>query len=1100
MVDVFVSYAREDLNRAQPIVNAIIDQGWDVWWDRDLSAGPRFDESIEQALDNAKLVIVLWSLKSVTSDWVKTEANEALDRGVLLPVLLDEVRLPLAFRRSQCIDLTSNRTSDLTTDSLNGLLDEITVRLTATVPEDGFVGRSDELGMLQKAVDNAIAGHGNLSLVAGEPGIGKTRLLQALEIRLDKAAINVHWGFSYEDVGLPPYFAWTQIIRECLETVESDLRQELLERWGGYLKLLLPELNPELQAKDTSAESLENMDQSRMQLFVAIAQFLFAVSSRRPLLLFFDNAHLLDEASIKLLEFITPQLRGKSIAVIATYRDTDIDRSHPLFFSLARLTQQPDSYRVSLAGLTAEEVGALCTQIAPQAVEKDMDLLLHVQERAEGNPLFVTELTQMISGTISAETRVPERIREVIAERLHRLDNDVDKALGVAAVIGRRFSAPDVASLLGERQLELVLDWLDIAQEAGFVDFTQGVGHEYRFRHELVRQSLYNEHSSARRIVLHRDLAEIFKARGEPETDNNISKLAHHLYEAGLGGNLEEAIQACQRAGEQANQVFAFAEAARQFKRALELLSLAATPEPGQKSELLLAQGNAEYSLGDTASARSSLLSACITAARSEQWHPLARALIIFREVGQMSDEVHRVCLPLHEQALEHLDEDDWMHTRLLASYASLLCLHNRYEEAQRIGELCLQRIRFQDDWRVKRNVLRHVSWMFEYVDLSRSYDIAEEIYEMAPRRGNELERLEAVNDVFCNCVPRGDIDRIRSLVSESGQLSVSVSHFHYRYLNQGMITALALLEGRWTDANKSAREQYELGCESGAKGVDGTYARQMFTLHWMLGKLKAAQPMLKAMSLTPGNIWTPGFALMASELDLREDARDAFELATKNNFESVPQQTERPLILGFLAEVCVYLGDRERAAELIELLEPYSEQNIGNVHTVMIGSTARYIAKLALLLGRRKEALAAFKKALDLNAAMGAKPWLALTQFDYARALLTGKRVDNEAALPLLQSAANTAEVLEMTGLHAQVTAILGPMLAGAQRLSNRETEVLELVALGTTNQDIADRLHVSPTTIATHMRNILRKTEASNRVEAVATARRTGWISTHE
>jgi hypothetical protein len=266
MVDVFVSYAREDLNRAQPIVSAIIDRGWDVWWDRDLSAGHRFDESVEQALDSAKLVIVLWSRKSVTSDWVKTEANEALDRDVLLPVLLDEVRLPLAFRRSQCIDLTDVPT----TDSLNGLLDEISVRLSTTIPEDGFVGRSDELGMLQKAVDDAIAGQGNLSLVAGEPGIGKTRLLQALEIRLDKAAINVHWGFSYEDVGLPPYFAWTQIIRECLDTIESGLRQELLERWGGYLKLLLPELKSELQAKDSGADSFENMDQARMQLFVAI--------------------------------------------------------------------------------------------------------------------------------------------------------------------------------------------------------------------------------------------------------------------------------------------------------------------------------------------------------------------------------------------------------------------------------------------------------------------------------------------------------------------------------------------------------------------------------------------------------------------------------------------------------------------------------------------------------------------------------------------------------------------------------------------------------------------------------------------------------------
>ena len=95
----------------------------------------------------------------------------------------------------------------------------------------------------------------------------------------------------------------------------------------------------------------------------------------------------------------------------------------------------------------------------------------------------------------------------------------------------------------------------------------------------------------------------------------------------------------------------------------------------------------------------------------------------------------------------------------------------------------------------MKRDVLKHVSWMFEYVDLSRSYDIAEEIYEMATSRGNELERLDALNQVICTCVPRGDINRIRSLASESRRLSVSVSHFHYRYIDQGMITALALLE-----------------------------------------------------------------------------------------------------------------------------------------------------------------------------------------------------------------------------------------------------------------------------------------------------------------
>jgi len=227
MVDVFVSYAREDLSRARPIVDAIVDQGWDVWWDRELNAGPRFDEAIEQALDSARLVVVLWSQQSVASDWVKTEANEALDRDILLPVLLEEVRVPLAFRRSQAVELIDT----ITPDSLTRLVTEISHRLGESNQNDGFVGRVQELRSLQKSVNDAIAGSGYLSLIAGEPGIGKTRLLQALEKRLDGSTISIHWGFSYEDVGLPPFFAWTQIIRECLEWIDPELRHQLSSRW-----------------------------------------------------------------------------------------------------------------------------------------------------------------------------------------------------------------------------------------------------------------------------------------------------------------------------------------------------------------------------------------------------------------------------------------------------------------------------------------------------------------------------------------------------------------------------------------------------------------------------------------------------------------------------------------------------------------------------------------------------------------------------------------------------------------------------------------------------------------------------------------------------
>jgi ATP/maltotriose-dependent transcriptional regulator MalT len=192
-----------------------------------------------------------------------------------------------------------------------------------------------------------------------------------------------------------------------------------------------------------------------------------------------------------------------------------------------------------------------------------------------------------------------------------------------------------------------------------------------------------------------------------------------------------------------------------------------------------------------------------------------------------------------------------------------------------------------------------------------------------------------------------------------------------------------------------------------------------------------------------------------------------------------------------------VYLRDQERARTLAELLTPLAGQNIGFAHSVMIGSGARYLAKLELLLGNRDRALGLFKSAIEMNSAMNAQPVLAWTRFEYAHTLITGKRVDMAVVRELLEAAAGTAERLEMASLKARIEAVRAPMRDGGERLSNREVEVLQLVAEGASNQVIADRLFLSTTTVATHMRNIMRKTEAANRVEAVATARRAGWLS---
>jgi TolB-like protein len=148
MADIFLSYAAEDRDRVRPLVELLERQGWTVWWDREIHAGPRFDQVIEEALDRASCVVVVWSSQSVQSDWVHAEASEGLERGILVPVRLDDVRLPLGFRRSQTADLVGfprNR------QGLGVLLSGVRDTLRKTKPADAVEAPAAEPGQGNEA-------------------------------------------------------------------------------------------------------------------------------------------------------------------------------------------------------------------------------------------------------------------------------------------------------------------------------------------------------------------------------------------------------------------------------------------------------------------------------------------------------------------------------------------------------------------------------------------------------------------------------------------------------------------------------------------------------------------------------------------------------------------------------------------------------------------------------------------------------------------------------------------------------------------------------------------------------------------------------------
>ncbi|HJV09710.1 MAG TPA: AAA family ATPase, partial [Acidimicrobiales bacterium] len=263
-----------------------------------------------------------------------------------------------------------------------------------------FVGRDTSLGALVSAVQAAELGERVVGLVAGEPGIGKTRLVREMAAQVSSQVL---WAGCWEGDGAPPYWVWQQLLRPI----------------GGEGAL----------AGD-----------DRFRVFDAVAEVFATASQERPLVLVIEDLHWADEASVRLLEFLAQDRRPRRLAVIGTYRDTDLDPSHPFARSLADLVR--DGLHLALAGLGKRDIGAL---VAAMGFEEGQVPALH--RRSGGNPFFLRELVRL-SQEAPADA-VPAGIRPVVARRIGNLSPATQEVLAAAAVAGTDVDLPLLGAVTG---------------------------------------------------------------------------------------------------------------------------------------------------------------------------------------------------------------------------------------------------------------------------------------------------------------------------------------------------------------------------------------------------------------------------------------------------------------------------------------------------------------------------------------------------------------------------------------------------------------------------------------------------------------------------
>jgi class 3 adenylate cyclase len=455
-----------------------------------------------------------------------------------------------------------------------------------------FVGRVGELERLSSTWQTALAGGVRAVLIAGEPGVGKTRLAGEWSRHAHEQKAVVLYGRCDEDLGAP-YQPFAEALRSIVGCLGADRIRGL--RGVEALLPLVPGLKDVLP--DLAAPTRADPDTERYALFDAVVALLGAVSSSAPVVLVLDDLHWAAKSTLLLLRHLLRFGEQTRVQVVGTYRSTDLDRSHPLAAMLADLHRDGTADRLSLSGLHEDDVSAYVAE----AGYDDEELARALASVTGGNPFFLIEALRHVdeSGGRWDPSTLPQGVREAVSRRLSRLPSETNKALAAAAVVGSRFALEFVERVTDQD----LVDAFDEASKAGIL--IEEPGGYYRFNHALVRQSLLAELASVRRMRLHQRIATTLES--QPGADDDLlAELAHHYYECAWAGNAAKAVEYCRRAADEAMARLAYEGAADLYDHALHALEEIDHELPDreeQTTELLVARCEALLAAGDVASA-----------------------------------------------------------------------------------------------------------------------------------------------------------------------------------------------------------------------------------------------------------------------------------------------------------------------------------------------------------------------------------------------------------------------------------------------------------------------------------------------------------------
>ena len=886
-----------------------------------------------------------------------------------------------------------------------------------------FVGRQREMGELKAALEDALSGRGRLVTLVGEPGIGKTRTAEELATYARMRGAQVLWGRCHESRGAPPYWPWVQAIRSYVRERDPErLRSEMgtgatdVAEIVSDVKERIPDLKP--------APAMSDPEQARFRLFDSITAFLKTASRSQPLAIILDNLHWADKPSLLLLEFLAQEFADSRLLVVGTYRDVDLSRQHPLTESLGELTRERLFQRVLLRGLTQQDVRRFIE--VTSGITPPRGLVEAVHTQTEGNPLFVTEVVRLLvqEGELRQEgsgerdswdVRIPEGVREVIGRRLNRLSQRCNETLTIASVIGRQFEMRHLAPLIEDISEDRLLEVLEEALAARAIEeLPQAMG-QYQFTHALIRQTLYDELTTTRRVRLHARIIAVMEGVYGDEVGARAAELAHHAAEAEAVIGSEKVVQYSKLAGERALVAYAYEEASTQFKRALAAKQR--QPMDAETAAILSSLGSAQLAANQMADALASLTGAFDHYIASGD---TGRALAIAEQPH--SSEFIVGMTDIITRAVELVPTDSHQAARILSNHGFALgYTRDGYSRAQEAFADALAIARRVDDTTLEMRTLansanidgHHLYWQESLSKSLTAIELAKVVDEPPTKCRAYLWAA------FSLCVT-GHPDEARS---HTDVLVKTAQGLRDRlWLGRSLVpdVSLSFLTGDW----EATRQVIDTALEFSPR--DAIFVGRRVVLEYQLGEWVAGEAYLERVLEFSGSLGLRDEAIKACVIPLvgrLTGGDDHFDLARTaseaclSSPSCIPSSADQARV--GLALMAVERGDIEAAGEQYAVLKSRS----GEVSLWVPVSFDRILGLLSHTMGTLDQAMAHFEDALAFCRKAGYRPEFAWSCCDYADMLLKrDEEGDRRKATALLDESLTISSDLGMRPLIERV------------------------------------------------------------------------------